>query len=261
MNKLGFVKREMVLSVGSRELTVTLASPADNPLAEDPILLLAFVHDRNSVFDNERHFAAIRPFLESGHRVLSFDIPNHGERVNAYGSDIRGMCRAFLHGEDPFRLFLEDASVVIEHCLTSGIAKAGRIAVSGSSRSGYLALRLLAAERRVAAGAFYHPVTDWRELTEFQEVRTRKEVIGLDISRYIEGMSGKYMYIAIPNHDTRVSTRSCCEFYLQLLEENSRTGRSTDLIDFCCTPDSGHALGQTWFELGGRSLLKAMSTS
>lgn len=258
MNEPWFVTEEFQVAVGERRLNVVLASAKSGNIHENPILLLTFGTHRHSVFTTfPTHFASIRPFLEEGHRVLSFDIPNHGERVNEHGSDIPGLRDAFLHGEDPFHLFIEDAEAVITFCLENGLVREGRIAVSGSSRSGYLALRLIAHDPRIQAGAVFSPVTDWRELREFSEVQNLPEIEKLRLSRYLDGFIGKYLFLIIPYHDIRVNTASCCRFYLDVLQANDRAGYPSTLLDLCITPEKGHACGETWLEFAGRSLLDA----
>lgn len=248
---------------GEENLTVRLVSPPQEALADDPLLLLAFVLDRNATFDSDVHFAAVRPFLERGHRVLSFDMPSHGDRINRYGEQIWGWRNAFMDGTDPFRQFLRDSGAVIDDAITKGIGKPGKIIVCGSSRAGYMALRLMAADDRIAAAAAFHPVTDWRLLTEFAADKHLPEVEALRIHREADKLSGRYVYLAIPFHDRRVGTASCCQFYLDLLKANVRRGLDESIVDFISTPDEnghGHGMDRRWFELGGTRLLQVMES-
>ncbi|MBI4531773.1 MAG: hypothetical protein HY709_09630 [Candidatus Latescibacteria bacterium] len=76
---------------------------------------------------------------------------------------------------------------------------------------------------------------------------------------FVEGVVGKSVFLAIGNHDERVSTASCCRFYLDLLEANIRLGMGIQAIDFYCTSDIGHSLGEEWYQRGAEFLLRVLS--
>ncbi len=100
--------------------------------------------------------------------MLSFDYTGHGERIDHFGAGIHALRNTLVEGGvNPFAVFAADAAAVIDTCLRREVAALGRIAVSGTSRGGYLALYLLAHEARVTAAAGFAPVTDWRVLSEF----------------------------------------------------------------------------------------------
>jgi dienelactone hydrolase len=215
---------------------------------------MTFAADRYTSLKKQPYSMLAEMFLQKGQRVLSFDLPNHGERINEFGSDITGLRNAFISRNDPFEMFVEDAKAVIDLCIDKGLARPGRIVVSGTSRGGYMALRLLAADERICAAAAFAPVTDWRYLNEFAEDRNRQDVIDLSLTNYCDKLVGKPVFLAIGNHDTRVSTPSCCRLYLDLMEQYTLHGIDSTLVDFCCTNDKGHTLGDFWRSLGARFL-------
>ena len=253
---LSCISKEFALEVKGRKINSTMISPLDGSLAEDPILLLAAGGDRHTSLAIHPFCMQAEQFLEAGNRVLSFDMPNHGERVNSFGSEITGLRNAFVSGSDPFKMFVEEASAIIDYCIEHGFARPGRVAVCGTSRAGYMALRLMAEDNRVFAAAALAPVTDWCYLSEFSDEKDRADVKNLRLSLYCKGLVGKPVFLAIGNHDERVSTASCCRFYLNLLDENAANGYDSSNIDFYCTDDIGHSLGDYWRKLGGEFLLK-----
>ena len=251
-----YVTKEMCLEVKDRKINLELLSPQENQLAQDPILLMTFAADRHTSLKTHPFCIQTEMFLEMGHRVLSFDLPNHGERINEYGSEITGLRNSFIHGCDPFEMYVEDAIATVDYCIEHAYARPGRIVVGGTSRAGYMVLRHLAADDRICAAAAFAPVTDWRYLDEFSGDRERKDVADLTLSCYCEKLGGKKIFIAIGNHDKRVSTASCCRFYLDLLDTNVPDGADSMLIDFYCTNDEDHTLSDFWKKLGGLFLLR-----
>src|SRR5690606_36297904 len=133
---------------------------------KNPALFFAFALDRNTTLTKRPYCLAAEYFLENGHRAASFDLPSHGDRVGAQRSGIDGFRDAFVAGNDVFAGFVAEGKAVIDECIKRGIATPGRIAVGGTSRGGYMSLRLLAGDDRIVAGAGFAPVTDWRDLRE-----------------------------------------------------------------------------------------------
>lgn len=251
-------EEQFTVSVGERQFTVTALSPPTDKLADDPCLLLTFGADRSIALFSEPYSLCAKAFLERGHRALSFDMPAHGERIGQYGQWIGGWRNAFLAGGDPFAMFVEDGRAVISECIRRGWAKPGRIAVAGPSRCGYMVLRLLAADDRIAAGAGLAPVTDWRDLSEFEAERERRDVADLRLKRFVAGMVGKFVYLTIGAHDYRVSTRSCRGLARALVRANAKAGYDESYVEFHATDHEGHRLWGAQCVQGGESLLKWM---
>jgi len=254
-----FVTRDFTVDRGTEKLAVRLFSPPDDRLAPQPLLLLNFASDRQTSLTGAAYSTPVQIFLKAGHRVASFDLPAHGDRVDGRGSGIDGMCARFLDGDDPFRQFAEDGRAVIDRLIERGEATANRIVVAGTSRAGYCSLRLAAADRRVAAVAAYAPVTDWRVLREFAAVRDRDEVAGLALEHFVQPLAGRPIYVAIGNHDLRVGTDACTRFVLHLAQaEGSEQGKSR--LQFLIVDDSeGHSLDNRWRERGAQFLVDAFS--
>jgi dienelactone hydrolase len=247
------------VTVSGRKLTIRVLSPEADHMAKEPALLLTFATDRNTSLTTRPYCLSAEYFLANGHRAASFDLPAHGDRVDQYGGQISGMRNAFVAGVDPFAMFAEDGKAVIDECIHRGLATAGRIAIAGTSRGGYMALRLLAADSRIAAGAGYAPVTDWRDLTEFAEDKSSDGVAGLRLSNFVSGMAKKHVFVAIGRTDTRVSTKSCEQFVAALKAAIADASQAEKLVSFQLTDDPGHTLGPKWYGMGREFLLKSLT--
>jgi len=253
----GYRAEEFTVRTGDTQLAVSLAAPAPGQLATRPMLLLYFSADRMASLPDGRYGAPGRIFLEAGHRVASFDLPAHGDRVDGLGGGIAGLAARISVGQDPFADFVADGRAVIDECIRRGIAEAGRIVVAGVSRGGYCALRLAAADERIAAVAALAPVTDWRVVDEFAVLKDRPGVAALSLEHFAGQLAGRRIYLAIGNHDLRTGSDVCTRFVLTLMEAERRRGAGRSSVRFHLVDDSrGHALAARWREEGAKFLLE-----
>lgn len=251
---LELISEHVIQSCGE-SLKYVLRRPGGPRIHAAPQLLITVGADWRTHLLTEPYRTTADGFLANGHYALSFDIPCHGERIEPYGEGISGFCNALRSGDDPFERFVRDAMAVIDDCIRSGFATPGKIAVCGASRGAYLAFRLLVADSRVTRAAGFAPVTDWRYLSEFEAIKDTEAVEALKLHRYIESLAGKPLFFAIGNRDVRVSTLSCCKLYTELTECNLACGHPESLVEFYCTDDPGHTMGDRWYEKGTRFLL------
>ncbi len=226
-------QEEFTVKVGDREFVATVLSPAEGTLAKDPALLLTFAGERGTSLLKEPFCKSAKAFLRDGHRAASFDLPGHGDRIDPrFGKSIGSFRNALVAGTDVFANFADDGHAVISECIRRGLAKPGRIAVAGTSRGGYMALRVLAGDDRVIAGAGFAPVTDWRMLSEFVEIRERTDVANLRLTRFAKRMTGRHVYLAIGKDDKRVGTEACRELQRALVAANQAAGHKGSLVEF-----------------------------
>ena len=250
------VVEEFPVQVDGRQVTARLVQPPPDRLAPHPALLISLASDRVTTQTVHPYAMGTELFLAHGHRVVSLDLPHHGERVDSDGEGIVGFRNAFVAGRDPFMRLVEEGRALVDLCLARGLAEAGRIVVDGTSRGGYMALRLMAADPRIRAGAAHAPVTTWRVLREFAADGDRQDVADLRLTRYVDQLAGRPVHIAIGHQDERVSTAACCRLYLALYDANRERGLAADQVEFFCTPDLDHTLGDEWHRRGGEFLLR-----
>ena len=244
-----FEREDFLVAVDGRSFTVTLLSPPPVQLAAAPALLMAFASGREKTLFEAPYNHTTDTFLAAGHRVLSFDYTGHGERIDHFGEGIHALRNTLVEGGvDPFVVFAADAAAVINTCLRREVAAFGRIAVSGTSRGGYLALYLLAHEARVTAAAGFAPVTDWRVLSEFSADVQRAEVCALALADYATRMAGRAVFMSIGANDDRVGTKDCMALRDALKEAGAK-------VEFVLTDDAGHTMGIEGYKSGVDFLL------
>ena len=246
--------RDIIVDADRGPLPCLLAEPES--LAPRPALLLNFAADRYTSIGEAPFDIPARAFVAAGHRVLSFDLPFHGEReIPGRPVGIAGFCDAFAGREDPFAQFVAEGRCVLDAVIRTGLAEAGQAFVAGTSRGGYCALRLMAADARIGGGAAYAPVTDWRVLQEFAEAKERPEVAALALTRYAAALAGRPVWVAIGNADARVGTDRCLQFALSLAEAESAADVTASRVQFHVVPETGHSLSDDWRSAGARFLV------
>ena len=185
-------------------------------LAERAGLLINLAADCEQSLDGECFRIVPEIFLAAGHRVATFDLPNHGPRVNEYGAGLDGWAAAARSGTDVFADIRETGTALIDVCLQQGSITEGAIVVSGTSRGGIAALHLMAAVPRIVAAAVQWPVTHLPALREFSGTSDNAIVQRANAEALIPALAGRHVFVAIGSVDPRIDAVSCHRFFEQL---------------------------------------------
>lgn len=249
--KAGLLVEEFTVSVGDRKVSAIIVSPPVERLAKEPALLLTIGSPTSHLLPPYNRPANY--FWERGHRVVCLSSRIPAGSLTQFKDEV-------MAGPDPTLQFIENARAVLDECLKRKWFNQNQIVVTGVSRYGYLAFRLMAADERFKIGGGFAPVTDWKDLAEFKTVKDRNEVSKLALTNYADKLTGKKLFFCIGSHDERVSTLSSCRFFLSLNQANAEKGFNRSLIDFYVTADPGHTCGKEWYTRGLETLLKAATT-
>ena len=79
---------EFEIDLGDRRFAVAMLSPPAARLANEPALLLSFAGQRQESLSSPPYSHTANAFLTAGHRVVSFDLTGHGERIDHFGVGI-----------------------------------------------------------------------------------------------------------------------------------------------------------------------------
>ena len=75
---------EFTVTAGDQQLRCTLAVPEASLVNDHSGLLLNISATAQFALYDETQNHPTHPFLRAGHYVLSFDLPNHGKRIDAH---------------------------------------------------------------------------------------------------------------------------------------------------------------------------------
>lgn len=249
---------EFTVNPGGRKLDCFMSEPT--VLATNPAVLIHIGTAADQLQGESVYGLTCDAFLKAGYRIVGFEMPNHGKRVgNWKKQEIAGFCEAFVAGEDPFAMIVEDGRAVVDEIIARGWAPAGRISIAGCSRCGYCALRIMAADKRIAAAALDAPVTDWRALAEFAGAKDRPDVAALDLTNFVADLVDRPIWVGMGNCDNRVSTAAFQRFGLVMAAEQEKRKMTKSRFVSYVIECEGHGFPEAWRKVGAAWLVEQAS--
>jgi dienelactone hydrolase len=151
---------------------------------------------------------AAEPFL-----CVSIDLPCHGQELRpGEPPELAGWRHRLEQGEDPVADTAGRLADVLDHLIAAGRIDAGRIAVIGTSRGGFMALHVAARDPRIACVVSYAPVTDLAALREFHGAESLPAVRAASLGEQAKRLAGRPVWITIGGNDDRVGTDKAIAF-------------------------------------------------
>lgn len=177
---------------------------------------------------------------QHGFLCVSLDVPGHGEDADSIEPNALRVWRNRIeHSENPIRDFTAKVSTVLDYLIEHGYSAAKRIAVSGTSRGGFLATHVAAADDRILCAAPIAPVADLLQLNEFNEVSNREVVESLSLIHLAPRLINRSLWITIGNNDARVNTDSTIAFTRSVVQAAIERGQEAD-IELHVVAEAGH---------------------
>lgn len=249
MTTLNCTDEDLWLDVPGKRRRLILRTP--DRLTHDPALLIELAKDCRGTLDEHPYNQTAMLFLSAGHRVASFDLPNHGDDINEFGEGLDGMAKASAAGVDVFEQIRAAARATVALTIARGYVRPGRVFVAGTSRGGLSSLHAMVGEPAIAAGALYAPVTHLPVLREFAPIADRKLVRDNNAALLIDRLAGRDLYITIGMNDARVGSADCLEFHARYQRAYPASGSKLH-IDYA----DGHSVSDAGRHLGGVFLLE-----
>src|SRR5262249_30641235 len=122
-----------------------------------------------------------RLLIPHGYVCVSLDIPCHGADVRA-GEQASGLAAwkgRIVNGENIAATFARKVSQVLDYLIAEKYTDPARVAVSGTSRGGFVAFHCAAADARIRQVIAFAPVTRLPTLTEFAGTESNEAVLAL----------------------------------------------------------------------------------
>lgn len=252
MHRVNFDEEQLPLRSPGKSDRFLLRTPRQ--VTEDAALLINLAMDRRRTLDDHPYCIASNLFLAAGHRAASFDLPNHGDNADDFGSGLDGIAAAIAAGVDAFEVVRASTRSMVDHAIRNGLVRPGRIFVSGTSRGGLSALHAMAAEPRIAAAAVFAPVTDLEVLQEFAPLASSALLQRSNARALIDQLAGRPVFVSIGMSDARVGTSNCLELFARLQFVCPQAVLHVD-------PSAGHANADATRVLGTMYLLDLAARS
>jgi len=210
-------------------------------LAAHPSLLITLGGPCQRMIDDADYRTVSDIFLAAGHRVASFDLPNHGERVDEHGEGLPGMAKAIESGSDVFGDIRDTGRALIDHAVTQGWTRADEVMLLGVSRGGLSAMHIMAGDERVGAAAVLAPVTHLPALNAFAHLEGNPIIAQSNADALVDRLADRWLLVSNGETDPVVDERACFAFYSRLVANS--TSRLPELYT---APGQSH--GTTYVE-------------
>jgi dienelactone hydrolase len=183
-----------------------------------------------------------RHLAKHGWLYVTVDIPCHGnDRRSGEPDGLPGWAHRIKAGQDLISPFTKRCTEVLDFLVAEGYTDPKQVAACGTSRGGFCALHLAAAEPRVRAVTCISPVTDLLVLREFAGLKPQ-QFETLNVVSLADKLAGRAIWLSIGNHDERVGTDECIAAARRLVAEMRR--RHPDIktvpVELVVSPADGH---------------------
>jgi poly(3-hydroxybutyrate) depolymerase len=181
---------------------------------------------------------------EQGWASVVIEPPCHGEDARAdEPAQLEGWRYRLERDDDFLAAFVSRSREIVNDVIEKRIADPDRLAVCGTSRGGFLAFHLAAADRRMKAAAGISPVTKLTALREFRDTKFSQRVEALDVQRLAAELVGRNVWLSIGNHDLRVDTDAAIEFSREVVRRSIQSDQPQQVIpvELIVAPAPGHS--------------------
>jgi dienelactone hydrolase len=176
---------------------------------------------------------------------VSLDVPCHGEDTKAgEPAGLSGWRTRIEKGDDLIGDFVAKVKDVLDHLVEQGYTDPKRVAVCGTSRGGFIALHVAAAEPRFRCAAAFAPVTNPLALSEFNGMANPAPANALSIIQRSDQLSGRAIWVCIGNHDQRVSTDDLIAFTRKVVAVSIAQNKPAN-VELHVMPSLGHSIHST----------------
>jgi dienelactone hydrolase len=193
-----------------------------------------------------------------GWNVVSLDLPCHGaQQRKGEQAELSGWAERVGKGEDIAAELSGRVNQVLDHLVKKQVADPERVAAAGTSRGGFMAFHLAAANPRIRAVAGFAPVTDLLALGEFGGLKDKTLAQKLSLANAAGKLADRAAWITIGNDDKRVGTDRATAF-AKALTQAAEQQKLRPRVQLQVLPVPGHGGPPEWHDQAAAWLLTAM---
>ncbi|MEE3369981.1 MAG: prolyl oligopeptidase family serine peptidase [Planctomycetota bacterium] len=177
-----------------------------------------------------------------GWLYVTLDPPCHGDSLRpGEPAHLVGWAHRVKQGQDLIGPFVKRCRQVLDFLIAEGYSDPARFAACGTSRGGFCAFHLAAAEPRIQVVTAISPVTNLLALREFKGVEPRL-IQDLNVTNLAQQLGTRPLWLSIGDKDQRVSTADCRNAARQLQGAALRrqAGNQRTPVDLVIAPVDGH---------------------
>jgi dienelactone hydrolase len=218
---------------------VDFAILGDKPAAPAPTLFI-FALDARGTLASDVYRRAGNRLAPKGFLCVSVDLPCHGAQHRPdEPKELAGWRHRVDAGEDPMADLARRVKSVLDYLIAERYSDPERIAACGTSRGGFSALHVAAADPRIKCVAAYSPVSDLKALREFKGAEQSPLVKQLAVANHADRLAGRAVWIAIGDQDQRVDTDASIALARALSTAAARK-KLPRHVELHVTPADGH---------------------
>jgi dienelactone hydrolase len=219
-------------------------------------LLFILSGDQSETLSSKYFRQAGQHLAEDGVVCVSVDLPSHGRDARPDEKGLTGWRKRCDKGQNFVAEVSGRLTAVLDHLIQEGIADPGRIAVSGTSRGGFIATHFAMADARVQHVLTFAPLADLARITEFKGAEDLPLVQNLALEKNAASLAGKSLWLVIGDRDDRVSTDSVVRFARAVTQTTLAAGTPASVDLHVIAEPRGHTVPAGYAELGAAWLRK-----
>lgn len=236
------VSKDSVVDYKVRQLSTpdgTRYFVLDNRPSKPAPTLIILAWDANATLSHPDFVQCGRILAREGYLCVSIDLPGHGaEQRQGETEGLAGWRARMDAGEDPIADMAVRAKKVLNYLVADGQADQKNIAVCGTSRGGYAALRFVAVEPRAKCVAVFAPVTDLGVLEEFRGA-DKKILDAQSLDQHVPQLATRPVWMIVGDHDARIDSDKTIDLARKLSASAISQGAEPRIELHVC-PAPGH---------------------
>lgn len=186
-------------------------------------------------------------------RIFSMTLPGHEEGLSPHGA-MKIWAEDLEKKTNTLPRFLDSLETAIEFGIREKFIDPKQMAAMGLSRGAFIAAHIAAREKRFRSLVCFAPLTNLLKIREFASFPHPESAQELSLSSLAPKLGDRRVKIFIGNEDTRVDTRSCFDFAMQLVAHKSQRTSPVELLIYPSIGQMGHGTPPEIFKKGVESL-------
>lgn len=184
-------------------------------------------------------------------------LPAHEEGLSPHNA-LTVWAESMAKGVDLFAQFFETTEKAVQLVIDKGLADPEKLAIGGLSRGAFFACHIAAREKRFRHLLLFAPLTKLEKTSEFREMRDHPDLHAYDLFALAPTLADRNIRFYIGNNDTRVDTKSCFAFAMDLVAHAPKRSSAVELIMSPSIGQHGHGTSPKAFRDGAEWLAEKL---